>query len=47
MKYLEPEMSIILFDESVCTDDFLVSSPAGGNNGDGDTGEDSFTPMYL
>lgn len=47
MKYIEPEMSIILFNDGVYTDDFLVSSPTGGSDGDGDTGEDAFTPMYL
>lgn len=47
MKYIEPEMSIIVFDESVWTDDFLVGSTNGGANGEDDIGEGGFTPAYL
>lgn len=48
MKYIEPEMSIILFNERVGTDDYLVGGSNGGADGDGDLGEGSFiTPAYL
>ena len=47
MKYLEPEMSIILFDDGVYTDNFLIGNSTGGNDGDGDIGEDDLMPAYL
>lgn len=50
MKYLEPEMSIILFDESVGTSDHLIGASLGGKDDveDENIGEDGFTtPAYL
>lgn len=47
MKYLEPEMSIILFDDGVYTDDFLIGNSNGGADGDGDIGEGDLKPVYL
>lgn len=47
MKYIEPEMSIIYFNNGVRTDDFLITSTNGGNDGDGDIGEGGFTPASF
>ena len=47
MKYIEPEMSVIFFNNGVRTDDFLITSTNGGNDGDGDIGEGGFTPASF
>ena len=47
MRYIEPEMSIILFDDGVYTEDFLIGNSTGGADGDGDIGEGELTPVYL
>ena len=47
MKYIEPEMSVIFFNNGVRTDDFLITSPNGGNNEDDDIGEGGFTPASF
>lgn len=47
MKYVEPEMLKISFDDGVYTDDFIVASQEGGNDGEGDIGEGDFSPLPL
>lgn len=49
MKYIEPEMSIILFNEIVGTDDYLIGNSINGKEDPEDEiiGEDGLTPAYL